>query len=236
MRVWKSLLIMVYTIFPRLIRGLVAISFLLSVISAEIPSIAFPHHSQTCWWGTAPNATTIHVNGHELSFGELLHQMIPSICGGGCEDTVGLGSFFHRSTPGVIDDRDCEVAVLLPNAVEAYLYRRSSADGERSKQCRDSITQIIDDCIKNGPNSGRMVGPGEGREFEAGFRPLAQPEPPTKGITSTLRPSPTPLFQIASHGLAAAVPKVAVSQKAFNFCEFVQENWRVFFSVPRIDG
>lgn len=74
--------------------------------------------------------------------------------------------------PGTQGGRNCEISLqLLPDSAEAFLYRSKTPQGEEEhRECVDAVADIVDGCIKNGPNSGRLVGESGDQIYEAGFR------------------------------------------------------------------
>jgi hypothetical protein len=57
------------------------------------------------------------------------------------------------------DKTNCEISVALPNNVEAWTYRGTPSTGTEWQNCWDSFYNIIDQCVKEGPNTGWVNGP-----------------------------------------------------------------------------
>lgn len=91
------------------------------------------------------------------------------LCNDKCEAPAGISSDSVVATP---DNDGCEIAIILPNNVEAYSYRGTHAQGAQWQDCWDSLANITESCIKNGPNTGWVNGPDDYEFFQAGFRAL----------------------------------------------------------------
>jgi len=92
------------------------------------------------------------------------------------------------------DKTDCEIAIALPNNVEAWVYRDTSSTGLQWQDCWDSFMNITNWCIGEGPNNGWVNGPDTYQYYQAGFRlindknALHEPLDPTYHLLDTNPP------------------------------------------------
>jgi hypothetical protein len=100
---------------------------------------------------------------------DLLYRLRQVICTNTCGNPDGIPAIDVKTYSS---GTDCEVAVALPNNVEAWIYRGSPSTGTEWQQCWDSTENIINKCINNDPNTGWWNGPDYGQFYQVGFRPL----------------------------------------------------------------
>ncbi|KAH0565674.1 hypothetical protein GP486_000930 [Trichoglossum hirsutum] len=133
---------------------------------------ADPINKPACRQNTVPDTPSnklILTDGSTTNLHDLLIRMREVICNDRCEAPQGVpDSVLRASGTGP----DCEIAVALPNNVEAYMYRNSHSQGSEWQQCWDSTQYIIDKCIWGGPNTGWWSGTFQDQFYEAGVRPL----------------------------------------------------------------
>ena len=54
------------------------------------------------------------------------------------------------------------------------MVRDTASESDQWQQCWDSMEDIIESCVQNGPNGGWVNGPADGQFYEGGFRNLNQ--------------------------------------------------------------
>jgi hypothetical protein len=70
------------------------------------------------------------------------------------------------------DQDGCEIAIALPNDVEAYAYRSTSSQGLQWQDCWDSFANITEQCVKDDPATGWVNGPDAYQFYQSGYRKL----------------------------------------------------------------
>ncbi|KAJ4350342.1 uncharacterized protein N0V89_008963 [Didymosphaeria variabile] len=139
---------------------------------------------------------------------ELQYMMRETLCNNKCELPQGLPAASVATTKDGNDG--CEIAIILPNNVEAWAYRATQSTGPQWQDCWDSFANITEKCVKNDPATGWVNGPDDYQFYQSGIRPLngdgskhgqldgsnalkdatpSQPSPPTP--TETIGLSPT---------------------------------------------
>ncbi len=86
-----------------------------------------------------------------------------------CDAPAGVPS---NSMAAIPDADGCEIAIVLPNSIEAYAYGGTASQGSEWQDCWNSFANIIETCITEGPNTGWVNGPDVYEFFQAGFRLL----------------------------------------------------------------
>jgi hypothetical protein len=94
------------------------------------------------------------------------------LCNGTCEIPPGIPDQSAIATP--LPYGGCEIAVALQNNIEAYASRTSNQTFQ-TQDCLDSLGNITQKCIQNGPNAGSVAGPDDNELFQSGFRVLNAP-------------------------------------------------------------
>ncbi|KAI9757450.1 MAG: hypothetical protein M4579_003466 [Chaenotheca gracillima] len=99
----------------------------------------------------------------------LLYRIRETLCDNKCEAPQGIPQNVMAATA---DGDGCEIAIALPDKVEAFAYRSVNSLDQHWQQCWDSLANITETCVKQGPNKGSVAGPDDNESFQAGFRPL----------------------------------------------------------------
>ena len=160
--------------------------FLLSLLlsnAALVPAQAQygsrPHlpnpFSSGCWLDTAHNITSpVIINAQPVQPHDVFLVLSHAVCAASCEKLPDLALHNHHAASATRQVEDCEITLQLsPNPVEAYLYRSKIPPGEAAyRECVDALSRIVNGCVKNGSNSGRLAGESGDRLYEAGFRHL----------------------------------------------------------------
>jgi hypothetical protein len=92
-----------------------------------------------------------------------------ALCNGTCGIPPGIPDESGIATP--FPYSGCEIAIALPNNIEAYVLRTSN-ETFQTQDCWDSFENITQKCIHTGPNAGSVAGPDDDEFFESGFRML----------------------------------------------------------------
>jgi len=72
-----------------------------------------------------------------------------ALCSNKCENPPDIPSGSVIATP---DGDGCEIAISLPNNVEAWAYRGTSSAGLQWQDCYDSLQTGIEKCTDGNPN------------------------------------------------------------------------------------
>ena len=155
------------------------------VSSSVLPSDS----SEACGTQTLESlASVLPLGGQRLTPTEFLGRLGVGFCESRkCQALNTLTSHFQRSTADLLKAGDCELTVLLSDAVEAYLYRHNTTGDD---QCHESITHLLNGCISKGLNPGRLVHSKNAR-FEVGFRPLQHYDSSLKALNDMNTSDPT---------------------------------------------
>ncbi|KAL8693852.1 MAG: hypothetical protein Q9218_001408 [Villophora microphyllina] len=141
--------------------------------------------------GSSPNKTTDHAKGTltcsansvaaippkfkettgDVMPNQLLYTLRQVICTNTCDKPADLPNGVSAST-GSKTTGDCEVSVTIVGGIEAYMYRGTPSTDDQWQECWDSTQQIIEECVKEGPNTGWVNGPNPYQFYQGGFRPL----------------------------------------------------------------
>lgn len=118
-----------------------------------------PSANPTCSANSASSVPQkIKATDKDISPNELMYRLRQAMCTNGCDLPEGIPS----NVFGKFQDdakNECELAVALPNDVEAWAYRGTPSTGLQWQDCWDSTANITETCIKNGPNTGWVNGP-----------------------------------------------------------------------------
>ncbi|KAH6699776.1 hypothetical protein BKA61DRAFT_741123 [Leptodontidium sp. MPI-SDFR-AT-0119] len=92
---------------------------------------------------------------------------------------------------------ECEISVAIANNIEAWFYRATPSTGHQWQECWDATEEVINNCIKEGPNKGWWNGVDEYQYYEIGFRALNDPtakhapfDSPNTVVSYALPPTP----------------------------------------------
>src|SRR5215469_8149299 len=91
------------------------------------------------------------------------------LCNDKCESPPGIPTGAVAATP--VND-GCEIAIVLPNNVEAYAYRGTHSQGLQWQDCWDSFMNITEKCVQDNPATGWVNGPDPYEFFQSGYRKL----------------------------------------------------------------
>ena len=91
------------------------------------------------------------------------------LCNDQCQSPPGIPSGAVAATP---DNDGCEIAIVLPNSVEAYAYRGTHSQGLEWQDCWDSFANITEKCVKDNPATGWVNGPDPYQFYQSGYRKL----------------------------------------------------------------
>lgn len=100
---------------------------------------------------------------------ELQYMMREVLCNDKCEKPPGINSNAIAATQ--VQD-GCEIAIALPNDVEAYAYRATHSQGLQWQECWDSFMNITEKCVKDDPATGWVNGPDDYQFYQSGYRKL----------------------------------------------------------------
>jgi hypothetical protein len=115
--------------------------------------------------------------GGNITPNQLLYTLRQVICTNACNEPANLPDYVSWTT-GTKTTGDCEVTVAIQGGIEAVLnldslsqnmclifeqwfYRGTPSTGDQWQQCWDSTQEIIETCVKEGPNTGWVNGPNE---------------------------------------------------------------------------
>ena len=124
-----------------------------------------------CWRTANTVPSSVEVNGVQVHPNQLLTEMSGSVCAETCQPLPHLMRSYQRVSTDIHRMGDCETSVLLSADLEAFLYRGGNTTVER---CHYFISTIVNDCVRNGPNSGISMGSADSELYEAGFREPAK--------------------------------------------------------------
>ena len=100
------------------------------------------------------------------------------------------------------------------------MYRGTPSTGVQWQQCWNSTQDIIETCVKNGPNKGWANGPNAYEFFEGGFRPLndqsaihkPMPNQPLSAPSPTTSSDPTKPSQTACYSGKVSAPFISFKE------------------------
>ncbi|KAI9764141.1 MAG: hypothetical protein M1840_008701 [Geoglossum simile] len=165
---------------------------------------ADPIDKPTCQANVVNSAPPkLMINGAKADLDGLLFMLREVICSDKCVVPAGLDASVVRTTSSSGNGPDCEIAVALPYSIEAYATRNSHSQGDQWQECWDSTQNIINTCIKNGPNAGWWSGKYENQFYQLGVRPLNGQG--NKHTDKPLDPSKH-LTQAPSTGIGPVIP------------------------------
>ncbi|KAG4433054.1 hypothetical protein IFR05_011448 [Cadophora sp. M221] len=126
----------------------------------------------TCSGNTvdAVPASMVETDG-DVTPNQLLYTLREVLCNNQCGEPVGIPSGVAWTT-GSKTPGDCEISIAVSTGIEAYMYRQTASTGVQWQQCWDSTQNIIERCVKEGPNVGWVNGPAEYQFYQGGFRQL----------------------------------------------------------------
>ncbi|KAI9772214.1 MAG: hypothetical protein M1840_000963 [Geoglossum simile] len=151
-----------------------------------------PAATPTCWPNNVKSVPSqvVETNGN-VDPNTLLYTLRQVICSNSCDKPANLPDGVAWAS-GSKTTGDCELAVAMPDNVEAYMYRGTPSTGVQWQQCWNSTQAIIETCVKNGPNKGWANGPNDFEFFEGGFRPLNDQGAIHKPMSNQPLSTPTP--------------------------------------------
>jgi hypothetical protein len=100
---------------------------------------------------------------------ELQYMMREVLCNDKCEAPPGINT---NAVAATTDQDGCEIAIVLPNEVEAYAYRGTHSQGAQWQDCWDSFANITEKCVKDDPATGWVNGPDDYQFYQSGYRKL----------------------------------------------------------------
>jgi len=129
-----------------------------------------PSSSPTCSNNSASGVPSeLVTNSGNATPNQLLYSMREVLCNNQCVAPTGIPDAAMAATP---DGDGCEIAIAIPDNVEAYAYRGTGSQGLEWQDCWDSLANITEQCVRNGPNVGWVNGPNIYEFFQTGFRPI----------------------------------------------------------------
>lgn len=125
-----------------------------STTSTEPLQSAVPIDSPACAFSGIDSKNIIPdtLDGTNGSLQDLLFKLREEACSRSCS-TAGPG-IPGKAVSTLNDNGQCEIRVALTANIEAYLYRATPSTGDQQQQCWDSFENILNKCVKNGPNKG----------------------------------------------------------------------------------
>ena len=165
---------------------------LLGLLSAPLALSLLHSHTSVCIMDTVPlKLSTSHEKPLKpFNVSPLLQEIRTALCAGKCTSKQAgpefkKARFSEWGALGEARGKHCEISFPLNNETEAYILRSTESGNDDREACLDITSQIIHDCAKDGPNVGRVEEIPRGTCYEAGVRPLSEPdERPGKADTA----------------------------------------------------
>ena len=115
------------------------------------------------------------VDGQSLTRSQLLYTLSDYVCNANLSALDGVPHEDYILTQDT-DLNGEEIAISLSGQSEGYVYRASAPSSGSDSNCSDQVASIIEQCVKDGPNSGTIEAQSGNKPFKAGFRPRNAPD------------------------------------------------------------
>ncbi|MDI1489600.1 MAG: hypothetical protein OHK93_000797 [Ramalina farinacea] len=151
-----------------------------STTSIEVQPIPTPSAAPepSCVADSAPDLTQkagFMVDGQSLTRSQLLYALSDYVCNANLSALDGVPHEDYIATQD-IDLNGEEIAISLSGQSEGYVYRASAPSSGSDSNCSDQVASVIEQCVKDGQNSGTIEAQGGNKPFKAGFRPRNAPD------------------------------------------------------------